>query len=142
MSILYTFIICALGLIGFLLASYIHSKKKSKKKLICPRRSNCDTVIHSDYSKIVGIPVEVLGMIYYVFISLAYGIVLFFGLATTPILMILVGVSFCSVLFSLYLVTLQAFVLHHFCIWCLSSAVTSILIFTFSYINYMHLFVR
>jgi uncharacterized membrane protein len=132
--------ISMLGLIGFFLASYIHRKKKSKKKLICPMHSNCDTVIHSDYSTIVGIPVEGLGMAYYAFIAVIYGTLFLFNLLSAPVVLVLVGISLCSVLFSLYLVSLQAFVLHHFCIWCTSSACTSILIFVLSYIYYTHFF--
>ena len=142
MNILFLLSMSVLGLTGFFLASYIHRKKKSKKKLICPMRSNCDTVIHSDYSAIIGIPVEVLGMIYYAFIAVIYSLVFILGLGSAPLVMVLVGISFCSVLFSVYLVSLQAFVLHHFCIWCMSSACTSILIFVLAYLQYVHLFLR
>jgi uncharacterized membrane protein len=135
MNILFIFCITALGLAGFLLSSYIYRKKKSKKKLICPMHSNCDTVIHSDYSTIIGIPVEALGMFYYGFISLAYGVVFLLGLPQAPTISILVGISACSVLFSIYLVSLQAFVLRHYCAWCISSALISLAIFILSYLH-------
>jgi uncharacterized membrane protein len=137
MEIIYLSLINILSLVGFLLASYIHRKKKSKKKLICPMRSNCDTVIHSDYSQIVGIPVEALGMTYYIFTGLVYSILFLLGIWSTPIAIILIGISACSVLFSIYLVSIQAFILHHFCMWCTSSAITSILIFVFAYLYIM-----
>jgi uncharacterized membrane protein len=135
MQILFISSISLLGLIGFFLASYIYRKKRAKKKLICPMRSNCDSVIHSDFSKILGIPVEVLGMLYYAFIALAYGAVYLLDVWITPVPQILLAISGCSVLFSVYLISLQAFVIKHWCTWCLCSGITSLLIFVLSYIH-------
>ncbi len=128
-------VIVLLGLIGFFIATYIYGKKKAKKKLVCPRRSNCDTVIHSDYSKILGIPVEVLGMIYYFFIGSIYSIVFVFNFWSPLTGFIILGVSMSAVLFSIYLVSMQAFVIKQWCVWCLCSAFISILIFVLSYIH-------
>lgn len=130
-------IISILGLFGFLLSFYIYSKKKSKKKLICPRRSNCETVIHSDYSKIVGIPVEVLGMIYYFIIGSAYTVAFITNIWNFQVAEILLGLSMCAVLFSIYLVSIQAFVVRHLCFLCLCSAFTSILIGVLSYLHFV-----
>ncbi len=128
-------LISLLGLVGFFISLYIYDKKKAKKKLVCPRRSNCDTVIHSDYSKIITIPVEVLGMVYYAFMGSIYTIVFIFDLWSNSIALVLLGVSICSVLFSIYLLSIQAFVVKHWCLWCLSSALVSILIFILSYVH-------
>ena len=128
-------LISLLGLTGFLLSRHIYLKKKSKKKLICPMRSNCDTVIHSDYSKILGIPVEILGMIYYLIIAFSYSLVFVLNLWSMPVAMVLVGLSACALLFSIYLVSLQAFVVKHWCFWCLSSGIISLVIFLLSYWN-------
>ena len=135
MQIILIILISLCGLAGFLLASYIHRKKKSKKKLICPMRSNCDTVIHSDYSKIIGIPVEILGMIYYVFTGLIYSLIFVLNLWSLPIAIVLFGISLCSVFFSVYLVSLQALVIRQWCIWCICSACVSLLISVLSYIH-------
>lgn len=129
-------IISILGLIGFSLSFYIYSKKKGKKKLICPRYSNCDTVIHSDYSTIAHIRVEVLGMMYYALIGISYTGIFILGLWSSLVALILLSISALAVLFSLYLVSIQAFVVKHWCIWCLSSAITSILILLFSYLHF------
>jgi uncharacterized membrane protein len=135
MDIIFVNIISLLGLCGFFLSFYIYSKKKAKKKLICPRYSTCDTVIHSDYSKIIGIPVEVLGMVYYAFIGSAYTFIFIGGAWSYQVAIVLLGISLCACLFSLYLVSIQAFVVKHWCVWCLSSALTSILIALFSYLH-------
>ena len=132
-------IISILSFVGFSISLYIYGKKKSKKKLICPRQSNCETVIHSDYSTILCIPVEVLGMIYYAFIGIMYPLVFILQLWSPQIAIILLAVSGASVVFSIYLVSIQAFVVRHWCIWCLSSALTSVLIFAVSYWH-LHLY--
>jgi uncharacterized membrane protein len=135
MHIILINLISLLGLSGLVLSSYIYFKKKKKKKMICPMRSNCDTVIHSDHSKILGIPVELLGMTYYAFIGLSYVFVSLLGLWSMPVAMILIGVSGSALLFSIYLVSLQAFVIKHWCTWCLFSAGICLTIFILSYIN-------
>ena len=133
-NIIHTIVIF-IGLGGFILASYIHNKKKAKKKLVCPMRANCEVVIHSDYSKVLGVPVEILGMCYYAFISISYGIYNIFGLAA-PLPEILFGISILAFLFSLYLISIQAFVIKQWCTWCLISAGLCTTIFILSYLSY------
>ncbi len=137
MQTIFINLIILLGLLGFLLSFYIYSKKKTKKKLICPMRSNCDTVIHSDYSKIIGIPVEILGMVYYTLIGSAYSIIFVLDLWSTPVATVLIGISICALLFSVYLVTLQAFVIKQWCTWCLCSALITLIIFLLSYLHFV-----
>lgn len=139
-------ILILLGLTGFLLASYIHDKKSKKKRLICPRKSDCNSVISSDYSKIFGIPVEALGMFYYAFIAIYHGIfsLIFLNLMSFPHSFYLILNSyifvFClslgATLFSLYLVFIQAFKIRQWCLWCIGSAIISILIFATSLNNF------
>ncbi|MEI6659881.1 MAG: vitamin K epoxide reductase family protein [bacterium] len=128
--------IALLGLCGFLLAYYIRAKKKSKKKLVCPKnpKIDCDTVIHSDYSRILGIPIEILGMLYYVLTGFAHSA----EIAAYPTLLyppaLFFGVSLCAVLFSVYLIAVQAFAIRHWCLWCLGSAMICTAIAVLSYL--------
>lgn len=117
-------VIIFLGFGGFLIAMYIrHHKKNVQEALICPLKANCDTVIHSDYSKFFGIPVEVLGMIYYAIITVSYGLVIIFPTLYIPIIASsLLALSLFAFLFSLYLTLVQAFVIKNWCTWCLISA--------------------
>ncbi len=115
-------IFAALG--GFLLAAYIRYHKKSgRQRLVCPLGHDCDSVIHSEYSLFFGIPVELLGLVYYGFVAVSYGIFLILPSAATPFfvfsVLVLTTVAF---LFSLYLTFIQAFVLREWCTWCLMSA--------------------
>lgn len=127
-------IVVLLGLFGFLLASHIHNKKTNNKRLVCPLRSDCNTVINSDYSKMLGIPVEVLGMMYYAFISISYGL---YNLNFMPdnFPMIFLGVSFLATIFSVYLIFVQLFKIKQICVWCIGSAFICFLIFAVSFAN-------
>jgi uncharacterized membrane protein len=108
---------------GFLLAFYIRHKKRGNEKLVCPIGSDCDTVIHSEYAKFLGFPVEVLGLFYYGGIALAYGAFLAFPFLASPVLVFMVfGASIAAFFFSLYLTFIQAFALKQWCAWCLTSA--------------------
>ena len=115
---------------GFLIAAYIRSHKKTGQTLICPAGTTCDTVIHSDYSRFFGIPVEFLGMAYYGIIAVSYGIFLVRPeLAYPTVDFLLLGLSLVALLFSVYLTFIQAFTLRQWCTWCLISAAFSTAIF-------------
>lgn len=133
-SILSQTILILLGLSGFLLASHIHNKKITKKRLICPRKSDCNSVITSDYSKIFGIPIEVLGMVYYAFSALSYG-VFYSNLLPQYFFTILFLISIGATLFSLYLIYVQAFKIKQWCLWCIGSAIITLLICALSFLN-------
>jgi len=109
---------------GFLIANYIrHHKKNIKEALVCPLRANCDTVIHSDYSKIFGIPVEALGMVYYGLLAVSYGLLVILPVLNQPLIASsLLFATICAFVFSIYLTLLQAFVIKNWCTWCLISA--------------------
>lgn len=130
------FALVILGLFGFSLAYYIFHKKHKKQPLVCPLQSKCELVTHSDYSKIFGIPVEILGMLYYAsvvvlhVVALAAPSVINFGMVRASLIL-----SAAAFLFSLYLVSIQAFVLKQWCTWCLFSAGTCVFIFFFTYLS-------
>ncbi len=108
---------------GFFLAFYIRHKKQANEKMICPFNSDCDAVVYSDYSKFFGVPVEILGMLYYGIIAVSHALFLAFpnlisqfSIFTTLVLTIV------AFLFSLYLTFIQIFTLKQWCVWCLVSA--------------------
>ncbi len=122
-------IILFLSFIGFSIAYHIFEKKRAKKPLICPLRSNCDTVVTSDYSTFLGIPLEAIGMGYYALIAILHGVVAVTHAGNPLLSLIILVLSGGAFLFSLYLISIQAFVLKQWCIWCLSSAAISTVIF-------------
>jgi uncharacterized membrane protein len=127
------------GVTGFFIARHIYRHKKDVENvpLTCPVGFDCTTVVHSDYSRILGVRVEVLGMIYYALISLSY-LFLIFMPDNLPILVIglLLGISSLAFLFSVYLTGVQAFILKNWCSWCLVSAGLSVIIFLLNIFAY------
>ncbi|MBI2065141.1 MAG: hypothetical protein HYT62_03765 [Candidatus Yanofskybacteria bacterium] len=120
-----------------MIARYIrHHKKNVKEALVCPLKANCDTVIHSDYSKFLGIPLEVLGMIYYGLSALSYGLLMIFpSIGTTFVVSSLMLASVCAFIFSTYLTIIQAFILKNWCTWCIISATICAAIFLIDILN-------
>ena len=131
----YSFIVfVALGGLG--VASYIHYTKKCSKPLVCLMGSDCDVVINSRYSKFLGVSLEYWGIFYYSTIIISYiFLILYFYLIPEIVLLGLVIVTTGAFIFSLYLLFVQAFLLKQWCIWCLLSAMLSIVIFTFSLVS-------
>ena len=117
-----------LSLIGFLVSYYIFYSKKYHKPLYCFSKAECDAVVRSKYGKTFRVENTIPGMIYYILIF-AYGFLLnrnvFIAL---PVYYFIVGISIASVLFSLYLAYVQKFILKKWCIYCIVSTVSSILI--------------
>lgn len=125
-------IIFILGMCGFMVAIHIRNHKVKNMPLVCMAGFDCHTVVHSDYSRFFGIPVEILGMVYYVSISFIY-LLLFFVSVPQAMLadlsILLTAVSLGAFLFSIYLIAVQIFILKKGCSWCFVSAFISILIF-------------
>lgn len=124
-SWLYAALILLPGM-GALLSAYIYRKKHGRKLMTCPLKLDCNAVIHSSYASFFGIPVEVIGVFYYLFIALSYLAVLFWQpLATSVLGLILLSVSALAFLFSVYLTFIQIFAIRQLCSLCLTSALIS-----------------
>ncbi|OGY78587.1 MAG: hypothetical protein A3B74_04365 [Candidatus Kerfeldbacteria bacterium RIFCSPHIGHO2_02_FULL_42_14] len=115
---------------GVNIALYIAHKKRRGEILMCPIGHACDTVIHSEYSRFFGIPVEFFGIAYYLFTLVSYiSLVTFVLTPPSLFLFLIVALTVVAFLFSVYLVFLQAFVLKQWCTWCFASAGLSGIIF-------------
>ncbi len=128
--------IIALAVLGFLLCIKIYKKKRQDKPLVCPLKGDCDTVIRSDYSKLLGIGLELYGMAYYGLVAISYAIMLAMPSLHVPMVYVpLLAVSVGAFVFSLYLTGLQAFKIRSWCTWCLTSAALSTAIALVSYLK-------
>lgn len=119
-----------LSLIGFAVSFYIYYSKKYDKPLHCLIGQDCDAVVKSKYGKTLGIENTVPGMLYYVLIFI-YGIAVFLNrylFKGNNIYYFVVIASISSVLFSIYLTAVQAFVLKKWCEYCIISSISSLLI--------------
>lgn len=127
-----------LGLCGLFVARHIYKHKNNDKKpLVCPIKFDCHGVVHSDYSKFLGASVDVLGIVYYSFISAAYFFLVVASFNMSLVMMnVLLGISLGAMLFSLYLIGVQVFAIKKGCSWCIVSAIISTLIFGLSLVSY------
>lgn len=85
--------------------------------------SGCSEVLSSKYAHVGPVPLASIGAVaYFTFFSLAILAAFGYGFAR-PLLLILVTIMFLTTLWLLYL---QAFVIRHFCQYCLLSAAVTI----------------
>lgn len=108
----------AIATVGLGVASYLTYVHYAGGPILCLRGGGCETVQHSTYSKLAGVPVALIGLIGYVMIlaSLLAPETESTRLAT----MTFTVVGFC---FSVYLTSRELFSIHAICPWCVSSAV-------------------
>ena len=137
-DILIRILILALSSCGFIVARHIYKHKKPEHTpLVCPAGFDCNAVVNGSYSKFMGMPIEIFGMIYYALISIAYIFIIFMPNSLPYILVaFLIVSSLGAFLFSIYLIIVQIFVIKEGCSWCLFSALISILIFILTIFAY------
>lgn len=119
-----------LAVIGFSVSFYLYYTKTHNKKIYCISKHDCDAVVKSKYGKTFGVENTLFGMLYYLMI-LAYGIVLLLDgnlFKGTSVYYFIVASSAASVLYSIYLTGVQAFVLKKWCDYCIVSSIASVLI--------------
>lgn len=119
-----------LSSIGFIISFYLYYTKTHNKNIVCLIWHDCNAVVKSKYGKTFGIENTIFGILYYVLIF-AYGIAIFLNrniFKYNIIYYSIVIASIGSVLFSIYLTAVQAFVLKKWCDYCIISSITSLLI--------------
>lgn len=123
-------VIVLLGFSGFFLALYLRWKKAHKSEVfVCPLRGNCTEVIHSPYACFFGVPVEVIGALYYLLIAIGYALRVGFSNETLFLVIPLFAASTIALIFSSYLTFVQVVMIRKLCTWCLLSATFCLCIF-------------
>ena len=115
------------SLIGFLDATYLTIQHYRGFGLDCGPLLECDEVMTSQYAVIGGIPLALLGTLYYLAIFLLT--VAYYDRKQLYILSIIARLTILGFLVSLILIYLQAFIIRTFCFYCLLSALTSTVLF-------------
>ena len=120
-------ILAVLDVIGLVIACYLSVVELGDGVPYCGPLHGCETVAQSEYARIGGVPVAV------------YGVVLSLILLTLAIAWIRTdrpglldahyGLSLIGVIFEIYFLTLQVFVIHAVCIWCTAYGLSLILRF-------------
>ena len=118
-------VIALLSLVGLGDAVYLTVQDLTGQNLRCTIISGCSEVLASKYAHLGPVPLASVGAIAY-FAVFSLAVLAIFGYSfVRPLLMVLVVFMFLT---SLWLLYLQAFVIHHFCQYCLlSAAVTTVI---------------
>jgi uncharacterized membrane protein len=122
----YLMLVCAF--IGVAVASYDSYAIYTGQLLWCPPPiDGCNIVAYSPYARIFGVPVGYFGLIFYLCLLASAALLAFdpqsHGLCLGALFFAALGVSF-----STYFMYIQFTFIHAFCIYCLISAVMTILL--------------
>lgn len=122
-----------LAVLGLSVALYMWAYAAGLTGPVLCSVGDCEAVQNSEFSRIAGIPVAAFGALGY----LALLAVALLGLQpgfrhSRLIPALLLGGGFVGVAFSAYLTYLEAYVIHAWCQWCVSSAVIILLAFLLS----------
>jgi uncharacterized membrane protein len=123
-TILYT-IVAIVAVAGLADATYLTVQALTGETLSCGGSPDCFRVLGSSYAKLGGIPVASLGALAY-FGVFTFATFAAFGYSRAPkFLALIAGAMF---LMTLWLLYVQAFLLHAYCRYCLFSAAITFLI--------------
>lgn len=112
-----------LALVGLTDAIYLTVQHVTGESVRCTIVSGCSEVLSSQYSSINGVPLALIGAVAY-FTVFSLATLAAFGYPLVgKLLMVVVGLMFLT---TLWLIYLQAFVIGHFCQFCLLSAFVTI----------------
>ena len=117
-------LVMALSVVGIAVAAYLANVETSGSEVVCGPVGDCNAVQESEYAKLFGIPIGVLGVLGYLAIG---GLWVVSRLVKGPIadwalVLIALGALVGSAV-SAYLTFLAPFVIGATCMWCITSAV-------------------
>jgi uncharacterized membrane protein len=118
----------ALALVGTSIAFYDAYAIYNGQALWCPPPiDGCNEVANSPYARIYDLPVGYYGVVYYLFM-VGLAALLGFDPFSRALRWAALGYTALGVGFSIYFMILQVAFIHAFCIYCLGSAVTTLLL--------------
>ncbi len=119
--------LAVIALFGFLDALFLTIKHFQGVPPPCSLLHGCEIVTMSSYSVIAGIPLALLGALYY--FSVLILTIIFIDRKNIKVLRLAALLTIIGFIVSLVLVYLQFFVIHAICVYCMFSATTSTLLF-------------
>ena len=128
----FAWIFIILSFTGFLDALYLSLKKIMSSPVNCYVFEGCQKVTDSAYANFFGIPISFFGVAFYLavfFLSVRH-----LETENNDIFKVIFYLSSFGLIFAVYLVGIQAFVLRAFCLYCLLSAATSLFLFIAAFI--------
>ena len=121
--------------VGFLDATYLTIEHYRGVIPPCTILAGCGNVTTSKFALIAGVPVALLGAIYYLSIFILS--VLYLDCKKKSFLQLTAKLTIIGFLASAYFVYLQLFVIGYICLYCMFSAATSTLLFINGYIVFL-----
>jgi len=116
-----------MSLIGFLDTSYLSAKRFLSSPVTCSFFQGCDQVTTSRFAVIGGVPVAVLGLIYYLIILI--GTLIYLDTKREAVLYSLAQLTPIGFIVSVWFIFLQLIVIKALCLYCIVSATTSTILF-------------
>jgi len=105
------------ALAGIAVAGYLTWAHYADSTVVCVAGGGCETVQESEYAEIAGVPVAVLGLV-------AYTVILALIVWDAPVARLAAAtIALIGLLFGMYLLALQLFVIDAICVWCVANDV-------------------
>lgn len=121
-----------IALIGLGDAVYLTVNHYTKEQVPCSLITGCEQVLTSAYAEMFGIPLALFGAVAY-FLAFSLAILAAFG---NRLMWFLFGLlTAFMLLYTIYLIYLQAYVIQAFCQFCLLSAATTLTLFIIALIS-------
>lgn len=113
-----------MAMIGLLISGYLLNAYVSGGPIICTGNAACEIVRSSAYASLFGIPTPAFGVFFYAVLA-----ILALLWRTPHVTFILQVWTAGGVLVSLWLSYIEAFVIEAWCMWCVLSAIVSVVAF-------------
>ncbi|MDP4038660.1 MAG: vitamin K epoxide reductase family protein [bacterium] len=126
--------ISILSVVGLADSAFLTREHFAHTTLNCTVTKGCEKVLSSSYATIFNIPVALFGVIFY-FFMLILTVHFLFNTINKKLLLLVASLGVIS---SVYLLSIQAFVLKAWCQYCLLADLTALVIFTLSVIIYLN----
>lgn len=118
--------------VGFSDAAYLTFEHYRGEVVPCDLTGGCETVLTSSYATVLGIPVSLVGALYY--LVLFFAAIVFASSGDKRIAAAASWLTLAGFGASIYFVYLQLFVLEAICLYCMTSAASSTVLFVLGFI--------
>jgi uncharacterized membrane protein len=128
-------ILAALDIVGLSIATYLSTVELAGRVPVCGPIHGCEEVARSEYSRIGGVPVAVFGVaLSLLLLTLA---IAWWRSNLFALLLAHYGLSLAGVLFEVYFLYIQIFVIGAVCVWCTSYGLSLVLRFVIALIVWL-----
>jgi uncharacterized membrane protein/thiol-disulfide isomerase/thioredoxin len=119
-----TMLFWALIGLGLIVSGYLAYVETMHVTAVCGPVGECNLVQSSPYARILGVPVAVLGLLFYLALA-ALWLLQRVEALRGPVIWGLAALTLFGTLFSIYLTLVELLLIHAVCAWCLTSAVVT-----------------